>query len=71
VASQTDEPKQQNPTYPRGHQSKKVHENKDTGRPGKGKPGLAMVKTGGWIYVQMPKVMKPITISDDSESNKE
>jgi len=50
---------------------KKDHENKDTGRPGKGKPGLAKVKTGGSIYVQMPQVMKEITISDDSESTEE
>jgi TATA-binding protein-associated factor Taf7 len=32
---------------------------------------LAKVKTGGSIYVQMPKVMKAITISDDSESDEE
>ena len=69
MASLTDKPKQWNPRHPGGHQSKKDHENKDTGRPAKGKPGLAKVKTGGSIYVQMPKVMKATTISDDSESN--
>ena len=71
MASLTDKPKQRNPKQPGGHRSKKAHENKDTGRPAKGKPGLAKVKTGGAIYIQMPKVMKAITISDDSESNEE
>jgi hypothetical protein len=69
VASLTDKHKQRNPKHPGGHRSKKAHENKDTGRPAKAKPGLAKVKTGGSIYVQMPKVMKAITISDDSESD--
>jgi hypothetical protein len=32
---------------------------------------LAKVNTGGSIYVQMPKVIKAITISDDSESDDE
>jgi hypothetical protein len=32
---------------------------------------LAKVNTGGSIYVQTPKVMKAITISDDSESDEE
>jgi len=54
-----------------GHWSKKDHENNDTGMLAKGKPGLAKVKTGGSIYVQMPKVMKAITISDDSASNED
>jgi len=71
VASLTDKPKQRNHEHPGGHQSTKDYENKDTGRPEKGKPGLANVKTGGSIFVRMPKVMKAITISDDSESNKE
>ena len=71
MASLTDKPKQRNPKHPGGHRSKKDHENKDTGRPAKGKPGLGKVKTGGSIYVQMPKVMKAITISDDSESDEE
>jgi len=71
VASLTDEPKQWNPKHPGGHQSAKDHENNHTGRPAKGKPGLAEVKTGGSIYVQMPKVMKAMTISNDSESNEE
>jgi hypothetical protein len=71
VASLTKKPKQRNPKHPGGHRSKKDHEKKDTGRPAKGKPGLAKVKTGGSIYVQMAKVMKAITISDDSESDKE
>jgi hypothetical protein len=71
VASLTDKPKQRNPEHPGDHRSKKDQENKDTGRPSKGKPGLAKVKTGGSIYVQMPKVMKAITISDDSESDEE
>jgi hypothetical protein len=71
VASLTDKPKQRNPKHPGDHQSKKDHENKDTGRLAKGKPGLAKVKPGGSIYVQMPKVMKAITISDDSESDEE
>jgi len=71
VASLTDKPKQWNPKHPGGHQSKKDHENIKTGGPAKGKPGLAKVKTGGSIHVPMPKVMKAITISDDSESNEE
>jgi len=50
---------------------KKDHDNNGTGRPAKCKPGLAKVKTGGSSDVQMPKVMKAITISDDSESNDE
>ena len=32
---------------------------------------MAKVKPGGLINVQMPKVMKVITISDDGESNEE
>jgi hypothetical protein len=32
--------------------------------------GLAKVKTGASIYVQMSKVLKAITISNDTESNK-
>ena len=71
MASLTDKPKQRNPKHPGGHRWKKAHENQDTGRPAKGKPGLAKVNTGGSIYVQMPKVMKAITISDDSESDEE
>jgi len=35
------------------------------------KPELTKVKSGGSIYVQIPEVMKAITISDDSESNEE
>jgi len=35
------------------------------------KPELTKVKCGGSIYVQIPEVMKAITISDDSESNEE
>jgi len=65
----TDKPKLWNPKHPGGHRSKKDHENKDTGRPANDKPGLAKVKTGGSIYVQMPKVMKAFTICDDSESD--
>jgi hypothetical protein len=71
LASLTDKPKQRNPKHPGGHRSKKDHENKDTGRPAKGKPWWAKVKTGGSISVQMPKLMKAITISDDSESDEE
>jgi len=71
IASLSDNPKQRNPKHPGGHQSKKDHENKDTGRSGKGKPGLDKVKTGGLIYAQMPKVTMAITISDDSKSTKE
>jgi hypothetical protein len=71
VASLTHKRKQRNPKYPGGHRSKNAHKNQYTGRAAKGKPGLAKVKTGGSIYVQMPKVMKAITISDDSESHEE
>jgi hypothetical protein len=71
VASLTDKPKQQNHNHTGGHRSKKDHEHKDTCRPAKGKPELANFKTGGSIYVQMPKVIKAITISNDSESNEE
>jgi len=71
VVSLTDKPNQQNPKHSGSHRSKKDHKNKDTGRPAKGKPELAKAKTGASIYVQMPKVMKAITISDDNESNKE
>jgi len=71
VASLTDKPKQRNPKGSGGHPSKKDHKNQDTGRPAKGKPALAKVKTCCSIYVQMPKVIKAITISDDSESNEE
>ena len=69
MASLTDKLKRRNPTQPGCHQSKKDHENKDTGRPVKGKPGLAKVKTGGSIYVQMAKVIKAITSSDNGESD--
>jgi len=71
MASRTDQPNQRNPKHPGGHQSKKDHMHKDTGSPAMGKPGLAMVKTGGSIYVQMPDVMKAITISIDSNSIEE
>jgi len=71
VASLTDKPNQRNPKHPGVHRSNKYHKIKDTGRPAKGKPGLAMVKTGGSIYVKMPKVRNAITISDDSETNEE
>jgi len=71
MASLTDKPKQQNLQHPGGHQLKMDHENKDTGRPANGKLGLAMVNSGGLIYVQMPKVMKAITISNASERNEE
>jgi len=71
VASLTDKPKQWNPKDPGSHQSKNALGNNDTGRPAKGMPTLAKVETGGSIYVQMPTVRKAITISDDSESNKE
>jgi hypothetical protein len=67
----TDKPKQRNPKHPGGDRSNKAHENKDTGRPAKGKPGLAKFNTGGSSYVQMPKLMKSITISDDSKSDEE
>jgi hypothetical protein len=71
MASLTVKPKGRNPKHPGGYRSKKDHEDKDTGRPAKGNPGLAQVKTGGLIYVQMSKVMKAITISDDSESDED
>jgi hypothetical protein len=71
MASLSDKPKQRNLKHPGGHRSKKDRENTDTGRPAKGKPGLAKVNTSGSIYVLMPKVRKVITISDDSESNEE
>jgi hypothetical protein len=32
---------------------------------------LAKVNTGGSIYIHLPKVIKAITISDDSESDEE
>jgi len=54
-----------------GHRSKKAHENQHIHKPAKGKTGLAKVKTGGSIYVQMRKVMKAIIICNDSESDKE
>jgi len=69
VASLTDKPKQRNRKDPGGHQSKKDHENEDTGRPAQGNMGLAKIKTGGSIYVQMPNVINAISISDDCESN--
>jgi len=71
VVSLTDKPNQWNPNHPGGHRTKMDHKNRDIARPAKCKPGLAKVKTGGSIYVQMPKVMKAITISDDSLSNEE
>jgi len=71
MASLSDERKQRNPKHPGGHRSKKDHEDKATGRPAKGKQGLAKVKTGGSIYVQLPKVMTAITTSDDSKCNEE
>jgi len=71
VGPLTDKPKQRNPKHRGGHRSKKAHENKDTGRPPNDKPGLAKVNTGGSIYVQLPKVMNAITISDGSESDEE
>lgn len=69
--SPTDKPKQWYPKYPGGHRSKKDHEIQDTGSPAKGMSGLAEVKTSGSIYIQMPNVIKAITISDDNESNEE
>jgi hypothetical protein len=71
MVSLTDKPKKQNPKHPGGHRSKKAHQNNDAGRPALGKLGLANVKTGGSIYVQMAKVKKAITISDDSESDED
>jgi len=71
VASLTDKPKQWNAKHPGGHWSKKDHENKDTARPAKCKPELGKVKSSGSIHVQMPKVIKAIIISVDSESNGE
>jgi hypothetical protein len=71
VGSLTDKPRQQNPKHPGGHRSKKDYKNVDTGRPVKGRPGLVMVKTGGSIYVQMPKVVTAIPITNDSESDQQ
>jgi len=69
VRALTHKPKQRNPKHPGGHQLKKDHENIDTGRPAKCKPGLAKIKTSGSIYIQIPKVLKPIAISDDPKYN--
>jgi hypothetical protein len=63
-------PKKRNPKHHGGHQPKKDHENIDTGRPAKCRPGLAKVKTSGSMYVEMPKVLKPIAISGDTKYNK-
>jgi hypothetical protein len=71
VVSLADKPNQRNLNHPGGHWSKTAHKNKDTDRPAKGKPELAKIKTGGSIYVQTPKVMKAITISDERESDEE
>jgi len=71
MVSLTGKPKQRNPKHPGDHLSMQDHENKDTGRPAKRQPGLAKAKTGDSIYVQMPKVMKAITTSNDSQSNQE
>jgi hypothetical protein len=70
VASLTEKLKHQNSKHPGGHQLTEDPENEGTSRPAKGKPGLVKVKTGGLIHLQIPKVMKPITICDDSGSNK-
>jgi len=69
VALLTDTPKQRNPNHPAVLQSEKDHWDEDTGRPAKSMPGLAKVETSGSIYVLMPTVMKPIAITNDSQSN--
>ena len=71
MAPLTDKGKQQNPKHRGGHLSKKDHAIIDTGSRAMCTPRLGKVKTGGSIYIQMPKVKKAITISDDSESNEE
>ena len=67
----TDKPKQRNPMHRGGEQLKEGHENTHTGRPPKGKPGLAEIITSGLICVQMPHVMKAITEWDDRMSNED
>lgn len=67
MVSLTDKPKQPKHMHDGSHQSKNDH--KDTGRPAKRKPGLPKIKTGGSIYVKMPKLMMAITISDVGVSN--
>jgi hypothetical protein len=59
-----------NPKHIAGYQPKNDHENTESGRPAyHAAAALRMIKTSCSIYVQMPTVIKTMTINNDIESN--